>query len=74
LQRAVQQRLSLARKRLEAQSERLEGLSPLNVLARGYSLMRREIDNAVVREPEQVRSGELVITTLRHGIIRSRVE
>jgi exodeoxyribonuclease VII large subunit len=74
LQRALQQRMIQVRHRLEAQTERLEGLSPLNVLGRGYTLTRRESDSAVVRDPGQVRPGDTIITTLRHGQIRSRVE
>ena len=62
------------RDRLQAQAARLETLSPLNVLARGYSLTRREADETVVRSPEQVRPGDLLLTRLQHGQIRSRVE
>jgi exodeoxyribonuclease VII large subunit len=74
LQRAVQQRLTLARQRVEAEAGRLESLSPLNVLSRGYSLTRRHIDRAVVRHPEQVRVGEALLTRVQYGTILSRVE
>ena len=74
LGRAVRRRLEEAQRRLEAQAARLEGLSPLNVLARGYSLTRREGDRAVVRSPEQVRPGERIVTQLQQGWIVSRVE
>jgi exodeoxyribonuclease VII large subunit len=74
LGRAVRRRLEEARRRLEAQAARLEGLSPLNVLARGYSLTRREGDGAVVRGPEQVRPGERIVTQVQRGRIVSRVE
>ncbi|HLN32620.1 MAG TPA: exodeoxyribonuclease VII large subunit [Gemmataceae bacterium] len=74
LQRISRQRLLQIRDRLQAQAARLETLSPLNVLARGYSLTRREADETVVRSPEQVRPGDLLLTRLQHGQIRSRVE
>lgn len=74
LRRAVRQRLEQCRQRLEAQAARLESLSPLNVLARGYSLTRTELGQAVVRTPEQVRPGDRLVTLLQHGSVISRVE
>jgi exodeoxyribonuclease VII large subunit len=74
LERALRQRLLQARERLGGQAARLETLSPLNVLARGYSLTRREVDQAVVRSPEQVRPGDRVVTHVQNGRIISRVE
>jgi len=74
LGRAKRQHLIRLRERLEAQAARLETLSPLNVLARGYSLSRREADQAVVRSPDQVRPGDLLVTHVQHGRIISRVE
>ena len=49
IHRAMKQHLLQLRERLRAQTGRLEGLSPLNVFARGYSLTRREKDLAVIR-------------------------
>jgi exodeoxyribonuclease VII large subunit len=74
LVRAVRQRLQQARQRLDAEAARLESLSPLNVLARGYSLTRREEDLQVVRGPEQVRPGDRLVTRVQHGRLISRVE
>jgi exodeoxyribonuclease VII large subunit len=74
LHRAVRQTLRGARDRLEAQAARLETLSPLNVLGRGYSLTRRQADGIVVRSPDQVQAGERLVTRLQHGQIFSRVE
>lgn len=74
LTRALRQRLVLARQRVEAGAARLETLSPLNVLARGYSLTRKEADGSVVRGPEQVRPGDRLVTTVQNGRILSRVE
>ncbi len=74
LTRALRQRLVLARQRVEATAGRLENLSPLNVLARGYSLTRKEADGSVVRSPEQVRPGDRLVTTVQNGRIVSRAE
>jgi exodeoxyribonuclease VII large subunit len=73
LGRAVRQRLGVARERLQAQAARLETLSPLNVLGRGYSLTRRQSDQVVVRNPDQVRPGDELVTLVQHGRILSLV-
>jgi exodeoxyribonuclease VII large subunit len=74
LGRAIHQKLNTARERLQGQAARLETLSPLNVLGRGYSLTRTEVDQTVVRSPDQVRPGERLLTLVQHGRIVSRVE
>ncbi|HEV3445209.1 MAG TPA: exodeoxyribonuclease VII large subunit [Gemmataceae bacterium] len=74
LHRAANQRLEQLRERLQAQAARLETLSPLNVLGRGYSLTRREADRAVIRSPDQLRPGERLVTDVAQGRIVSRVE
>jgi len=74
LSRAARQRLSRSREQLDARTARLESLSPLNVLSRGYSLTRREADQAVVRRAEQVRPGDRLVTILQSGEVISRVE
>jgi exodeoxyribonuclease VII large subunit len=73
MQRAIRQRLDKTGQGLEASAARLESLSPLNVLARGYSLTRR-MDGVVVRKPEDVAPGELLVTRVQGGQIASRVE
>jgi exodeoxyribonuclease VII large subunit len=74
LGRAKTQWLQRLRDRLAAQAAQLETLSPLNVLARGYSLTRNAVDGSVVRSAAQVQAGDLLRTRLQHGEIRSRVE
>jgi exodeoxyribonuclease VII large subunit len=74
LERALRQKLVLARQRVETGAARLETLSPLNVLARGYSLTCKEADGSVVRDPEQVRPGDRLVTTVQNGRIVSRVD
>jgi exodeoxyribonuclease VII large subunit len=74
LRRALDRRLEQARQRLQAHAARLETLSPLNVLARGYSLTRCEGEEALLRAAEQVSPGERLITLLEKGKVVSRVE
>jgi exodeoxyribonuclease VII large subunit len=73
LGRAARQRLESARQRLAAVAGQLETLSPLNVLARGYSLTQTEAGE-VVRRPGQVRPGERLRTRVSGGELVSRVE
>jgi len=72
LHRAATQCVKQAKDRLAARSEHLEGLSPLQVLHRGYSLTQRG-DGTIVRAADDVASGEVLITKLSKGEIRSRV-
>jgi exodeoxyribonuclease VII large subunit len=73
LVRGGRQRLTQGRERLESLAGRLEALSPLNVLARGYSLTRTE-DGTVVRDPEQVRPGDRIVIHVQRGHLVGRVE
>jgi exodeoxyribonuclease VII large subunit len=74
MQRSAKQQLTQTKRRLEAHALHLQSLSPLNVLGRGYSLTRKEMDGTLVRTPAQVRPGERLITSVEHGQIISRVE
>jgi exodeoxyribonuclease VII large subunit len=74
MQRALLRRVERSRQRLESAASRLEGLSPLRVLGRGYSLTRRVDDLSVVRSPEQVGPGDRLVTQVEGGRILSRVE
>jgi exodeoxyribonuclease VII large subunit len=57
LQRAAPARVAAARARLGEAAARLESLSPLAVLSRGYALVRRAADGAIVRTAAQVEPG-----------------
>jgi exodeoxyribonuclease VII large subunit len=74
LQRAIHNRLELSQQRLDATSAQLEGLSPLNVLNRGYSLTHLEGSREMIRSAQQVQAGQCIVTQVRHGHITSRVE
>jgi exodeoxyribonuclease VII large subunit len=74
LQRSIRQRLEQWRQQVQATAGRLEGLSPLNVLSRGYSLTKRASDQKVVRTADQVQSGDFLVTILQRGQVISRVD
>lgn len=61
------------RERLAWWTARLEGLSPLNVLARGYSVTRRA-DGKVLRAAADAPPGTRLLTKLADGEVRSVVE
>jgi len=61
-------------RRLEAAGARLESLSPLGVLGRGYSLTFKEPESVLIREAKAVKPGDLVRTRLAKGEFRARVE
>ena len=58
--------------RLAGAAARLEGLSPLKVLARGYSLTR-DAEGHVVTDAGQLAVGDEVETRLAQGRIRAQV-
>ena len=72
--RAAAQRLSLARTQVQQQAARLESLSPLGVLARGYSLTQWAADGRVVRDAAELAAGDVIVTRFGKGRAASRVE
>jgi exodeoxyribonuclease VII large subunit len=66
-------RFALARERLAAFAGRLESLSPLKVLERGYSVTLRERDGKVLKKAEDAEPGENIQTKLAQGTIVSKV-
>jgi len=73
LDAATSRRLEASRHRLGAALARLESLSPLGVLSRGYSLARTR-DGTIVRRAGQVRPGDVVDVLLHEGSVECRVE
>jgi exodeoxyribonuclease VII large subunit len=57
-----------------AMAARLESLSPLGVLARGYSLTRRIGENRPIADAEQLNVGEMIHTRVHRGAVVSRIE
>lgn len=71
--RAVRHLLQQRRHKTAAAVAHLEALSPLAVLARGYSVTLRE-DGELLHDAAQVSPGERIITRLATGQVNSRVE
>ncbi len=61
------------RARLGTHAASLEALSPLASLSRGYAVVRRASDGAVVRDGAQVEVGQDVDVTLARGALQCRV-
>jgi exodeoxyribonuclease VII large subunit len=71
--RALRQGLLDRRYRMARLAASLEALSPLGVLARGYSLTFRADDQRLVRAASEVQPGERIRTQLAAGSILSEV-
>jgi len=72
--RAISHSLQVARHQTETLSARLESLSPLAVLGRGYSLTERLADGQVVRNSSELTIGEQILSRFSRGQALSRVE
>ena len=70
---AMQHRLEHHQIRLHNNAGLLQAVSPLSVLARGYSIVQRQ-DGSVVFDSLQVCVGERVDVTLRHGRLHCEVK
>ncbi|MEI8316859.1 MAG: exodeoxyribonuclease VII large subunit [Planctomycetia bacterium] len=78
LQRLMAGGIERARERLAAAAGRLDAVSPLAILARGYSVTWSEADGVRAARPlisaEGLAAGTRLVTQLATGRIRSRVE
>ncbi len=72
--RAVGQRLTFQRDRLAVLAGRLQSLSPLAVLGRGYSMTRSEENEHLVTTAGQLKVGDRIRTRFSSGDVVSRVE
>jgi exodeoxyribonuclease VII large subunit len=71
---AVDARLAGARMALERNAGALVALGPQATLDRGYAIVRRRADGAVVRDPGDAPAGELLAIKVAHGELEARVE
>ncbi len=67
LTRQMQHCLSITKERALSWIKRLEALSPLAVLARGYSLSMLVTEETVIKDAAKIKPGDLVKTILEKG-------
>ena len=70
---AARRRLSRAEARLASAATRLDGLSPLTILGRGYAIATRA-DGRAIRSADEVRVGDEIALRLARGTLKTRVE
>ncbi len=74
LSREVESTMDARRRTLEGQKQHLEGLNPLNVLARGYSITTIAGSCEPLTDVSSVKKGDAIETVLAKGKIVSKVE
>jgi exodeoxyribonuclease VII large subunit len=70
----LRHRLRRERAGLTTLTSGLDHLSPLGVLSRGYSITRKLPAGVILKNAADVRSGDLISTSLHQGEVLSRVE
>src|SRR2546421_1659448 len=73
LQSHLQHILSLQNERLRGTALRLHALSPLLTIARGYAVVRRDVDGRIVTSTQQVRPGDTLTIQVTDGHIPVQV-
>lgn len=71
---AITRLLEQGRRRFIESATRLDALSPLAVLARGYALVRRAADGRIVRSSRDVLPSDRIDVRLAEGGLSARVE
>jgi exodeoxyribonuclease VII large subunit len=74
LQAAVRRRLSVVQGRFGALAARVEGLSPLAVLGRGYSVTWDGARTRIIRDASTLKTGDRVHVSLERGAIDATVD
>ena len=74
LQARMEHILSLRIERLKGLALRLHSLSPLLTIARGFAVVRRETDQALVTSTDQVHAGDSLVIQVTDGEIRAKVK
>jgi exodeoxyribonuclease VII large subunit len=69
----MQQRLQWSRSSLARLSHNLDTVSPLNTLARGYSITYND-QQQVIRTSRQLQPGDTMVSRLADGRVRSTVD
>jgi len=72
--RAMRNRLRLGQRRIDESAARLQSLSPLAVLGRGFSLTQRAADGRLIHDAAELVPGDEILTRFARGQTASRVE
>jgi exodeoxyribonuclease VII large subunit len=73
LREALQRRLQGAASQLDVARRTLHAVSPLATLERGFAIVTRAADGALVRSVEQLAAGDEIHARLGTGRLRARV-
>ena len=73
LRLALRSRLAAAAARLDSAARALQAVSPLATLGRGFAVITRSADGALVTAAEQLAVGEAFDARLAHGSVRAAV-
>lgn len=73
LRTGVRLGLKSARTRQEALTDQLRALSPARVLERGFSITADAATGAIIKSSQQVQAGQILVTHLSDGEVRSTV-
>jgi exodeoxyribonuclease VII large subunit len=74
LEAAVRRRVNAAQTRLGAMAARIDGLSPLAVLGRGYSVTWDASRTRIIRDASTLKPGDPVSITLERGSVDATVD
>ena len=69
----IRHRFSLEQREIRSMAERLEAVSPLGILGRGYSITTRPDDLKPIDDASQLQPGETMVTRLKQGKVTSQV-
>lgn len=72
--KAIRLRLDRNHDRLSHTSQTLHVVSPLATLGRGYAITRRESDGAIIRDANEVATGDVINTRLAKGDLTATVK
>ena len=73
LQRAIEQQLRRCKEQLSAAAGRLDALSPLAVLARGYAIVFSDQSGQAVRRARELAAGDQINIRLSEGRVRALI-
>lgn len=74
LSRSSKQRLESFEKDFRRFAEKLQLLSPLNVIGRGYAICWKLPENTIIKEVSNIKQGDLIKTKLRDGEFTGTVD